>query len=108
MSRESHELQGRILACEMMQARILNLLATAYEPESPLAMLDLFERETMAGLQHIEVDIGPEADIVWESAGDSLRLRFEIARGILQSGISTSDTRRLSADTSDTYDRGTI
>lgn len=83
MSREFHELQGRVLACEMMQARILNLLATAYEPDNAISMLDLFERETMSGLQHIEVDIGPEADVVWEAAGSALRQRFAIARAIL-------------------------
>lgn len=96
MSAEFHQLQGRILACEMMQARLLNLLATVFEPDDPASMLGVFERETMAGLQHIDVPIGPEADIVWGTAGEELRQRFAIARGILRTDgpILTADSNR--------------
>jgi len=83
-----YELQGRVLACEIVQRGLLNLMACAYEPHDPVAMLALFERKLIEAMQHMEVPIGPEVDVVWSSAGAAVRQSFVVARQILMAGGS--------------------
>lgn len=79
-----YKLQGRVLACEELQRRLINMVALLIGPSDPLKVIGQMEKATMAGLQNIERDIGDEADLIWSTMADHIRDRFGTAKAAVE------------------------
>ena len=87
-----YQMQGRILACEEMQRRLINLMALILNPSDPASQIAAIERGTMASLQNIEREIGENEDLIWDSMVASLRRQFTNARAAAAEGFEKRDT----------------
>lgn len=87
-----YQMQGRILACEEMQRRLINLMALILNPSDPASQVAAIERGTMSSLQNIEREIGENEDLIWDSMVASLRRQFTNARAAATEGFEKRDT----------------
>lgn len=88
-----YQMQGRILACEEMQRRLINLMALILNPSDPASQIAAIERGTMASLQNIEREIGENEDLIWDSMVASLRRQFTNARAAAAEGAVPASGR---------------
>jgi hypothetical protein len=75
-----YKLQGRIMACEILNTKFLRIIAMMTNPADHLEGFDRVERIIMSGLQKFERPMSEESDLIWEAMSDAMRHTMEQAR----------------------------
>lgn len=78
VKRQLDNLQGRILAEEMISRMVL--VGFVSSQKDPLAAIKQMKHDFISSLQILERPIGPGYDEVWEEAAKAIELTFEQAQ----------------------------